>query len=142
MRRVIRGEKREVVMKAIVVALVGLLGVGVAAADQVLATAPARASGTGTIICTVANISTKPVTVFTEIFDSNGAIPQESESLPLQGTQVTLAPNNAAATNSFEGAGWFCKFTITQGSKRDIRAQAIFWDLNGMGEYDMAIPAQ
>jgi hypothetical protein len=112
--------------------LVELLGAGVARAEQVLATAPLQVlSINDSITCVVADISTRPVTVATEIHEAGIVVNPNVQP-------VTISDGFILNFVHEQGAGAYCKFIVTQGHAKDLRASAVY-SISGQ---TIVIPAQ
>jgi hypothetical protein len=106
-----------------------LAGAGVAAAEQVLATAPLRIFGNDSITCNAADISTRRVTVTIEIHEAGIVV---NNPVP-----VTISDGFVLVAHE-QGAGDYCKFIITEGHVKDLRASAVY----NISSQTVVIPAQ
>jgi hypothetical protein len=122
-------------MKAILlVVALGVLVSGAWAGTQVLVTAPAQSPfGDSTALyCQAVNAGTKPIDVTFESHDGTGAV------VSTLGPQ-TLAPG-AVGFFIETGLADYCRFVVN-GSKKNVRAMAIYYD--GVGQhYLFTVPAQ
>jgi hypothetical protein len=129
-------------MRTLIVSLV-LLGARVAVGAQLLTTAPFLYGANlphaleSALICSVTNASgTRTVTV-----DIEAPVSDNNDDAGGPGRIVTLPPGNAAEAK-FTEAWAYCTFAVTGGTTKDIRAVGFVVNLLGMGEVDIALPAQ
>jgi hypothetical protein len=123
-------------MKKISIALAVVTLVSMASATQaatILATAPARASypNSQTIYCDAVNAGTKPVTLTFEAVQYDGTVDASN-------VDVVMAPGTGDGIPGGAESAW-CRFTVTKGSAKSIRAMAVYDDA---GTYVMSVPAR
>lgn len=104
-----------------------------ARAGGVLVTAPASASypTAQTLYCDALNAGTKPLTITFEAVQYDGTVDASQ-------VDTILAPGQGDALLAAGGSA-YCRFTVTKGSSKKVRAAALYDD--GAG-YTVAIPAQ
>jgi hypothetical protein len=125
----------------IVLALgVTILSSPVAADDDNFLSTPPMHPG-NTLECIAANVGKRPVNLLIELFDENGNVPF-SETCQLPPGAINFGGQQCALLGGAPNAGW-CKFTVTFGNKRDIRATICSLDINlGIGAAPSCLPAQ
>jgi hypothetical protein len=74
-------------------------------------------------------------------YPSLGLAELEGRSGRVSPVVVTLPPG-FATDQPYTNNAAYCTFTVTNGSKKDIRAVALVVGLLGMGEIDSTLPAQ
>jgi len=121
--------------KAILCVLgLGVLESGAWAATQALVTAPAESPfGNSTALyCQAVNAGTKPIDVTIESHNATGAVVSTKGPLTLAPGEVGFFLETLAAH--------YCRFVVN-GSKRNVRAMAIYYDGPGQ-RYLFSVPAQ
>lgn len=129
-------------MKSIAVlsiAAVLLSAPAIADDDNVLATPPTTPGNL--VQCMAANVGTSPVSLLIEIFDQNGNVPISENCDLSPGT--TTADDTPCPILKIATAVVWCKFTVTSGRKRDVRASILSFDFNaGPGNAPSGLPAR
>jgi hypothetical protein len=109
--------------------------------DNVLSTPPMFPGNQ--LQCLVANVGKTPVSLLIELFDQNGDV-AFSGNCRLPPNAIDYPPPTAqcAFIAGAPAAGW-CKFTVTFGKKRDLRAAICSIDINlGPGAAPSCLSAQ
>ena len=120
---------------------VAILSFPAAAADDenVLSTPPMFPGNT--LDCIAANVGKRQVNLTIELFDENGNVPF-SENCQLPPGAINFGGQQCGLLGGAPNAGW-CKFTVTFGNKRDVRATICSLDINlGIGAAPTCLTAQ
>ncbi|WP_150048890.1 hypothetical protein [Methylomonas rhizoryzae] len=103
-------------------------------AKAILYTPPLSPSSSTSFYCQIANINKSSKKVILEIYNGNGELVRNST--------VLILPNSIKAISGSDTDSQFCKFTVVDGKKSDVRGSATLYTTAGDQSDLVALPAQ